>query len=160
MALKKKKIIFSRGEVIENLRLIGNGQALAASSRNDIIIGSLKSTVHEEVKDLAYEVFTLDCADEITCLDLRGAERVHLNRRSQARSGDEIVLDVVVGCARGAIYFYNDLLPQLRHLQKKSGGRNSSLQPRKYHWHRKAVHAVKWSRDGAYRPRTRRRPMC
>jgi NET1-associated nuclear protein 1 (U3 small nucleolar RNA-associated protein 17) len=152
MAYKKKKIVFSRGEIIENLRVVGHGQTLAASSRKDIILASLKSTSHEDIKDLAYEVFTFDCADEITCLDLRAAERVHLSRRSQIRGGDEVVVDLVVGCARGAIYFYNDLLPQLRYLQKKSGGRSGSLQPRKYHWHRKAVHAVKWSQDGTHNP--------
>jgi len=57
---------------------------------------------------------------------------------------------VVVGCARGAIFYYNDLLPQIRLLQTSRKARNLSLQPRKLHWHRRAVHAVKWSRDGNY----------
>ncbi|KAI1871955.1 uncharacterized protein JN550_004158 [Neoarthrinium moseri] len=147
--LKKQRPLLSREDVIENLRSIDNGRALAASSRRDIILGSLQTTFCGSIKDLAYEFFILDCADEITSLDLRGAERVHLNRKSQLRAGDEAVLDLVVGCARGAIYFYNDLLPQLQYLQK-AGGKNYTLQPRKYHWHRKAVHAVKWSQDGNY----------
>ncbi|KAK6072228.1 WD repeat protein [Seiridium cupressi] len=149
MTLKNKKLVLSRGEMVENLKFMSNGQALAASSRNNILLGSLKSTTISHIKELAYEFFILDCPDEITCLDFRVAERIHLNRKSQAQIGDNPVLEVVVGCARGAIYYYNDLLPQLRYLQK-AGARGASLQPRKYHWHRKAVHAVKWSQDGNY----------
>ncbi|KAH6657307.1 WD40-repeat-containing domain protein [Truncatella angustata] len=149
VTLKNKKILLSRGEIIENLKSMNNGQALAATSRNNIIFGAVKSTDLQSIKELAYEFFVLDCPDEITCLDLRVAERIHLNRKSQKQIGDEPVLEVVVGCARGAIYFYNDLLPQLRYLQKV-GARGATLQPRKYHWHRRAVHAVKWSQDGNY----------
>lgn len=146
--LKNRKVIYTRGDIIENLKSMSNGQALAASSRKNIIVGTLRSTSIVSVKELEYEFFVLDCADEITCLDFRVAERVHLNRKSQ-KQGNGPVLEVVVGCARGAIYFYNDLLPQLSYLAKV-GARSASLQPRKYHWHRKAVHAVKWSQDGKF----------
>lgn len=144
--LKNRKVIYTRSEIVENLKSMSNGQALAASSRNDVLVGSLRSKSIQSVKELEYEFFVLDCPDEITCLDFRVAERVHLNRKSQLQ-GDEPVLEVVVGCARGSIYFYNDLLPQLRYLAN-GGARGASLQPRKYHWHRKAVHAIKWSQDG------------
>jgi NET1-associated nuclear protein 1 (U3 small nucleolar RNA-associated protein 17) len=146
---KNKTNLMAHTEPIENLRSLGNGQALAASSRNDTLLGSLNSTSLAAFDQLSYEFFILDCSDEITCLDIRGTDRIHLNKKSQAETGDEIVLDIVVGCARGAIYFYNDLLPQLRWLQ--SNKKKYSLQPRKYHWHRKAVHAVKWSQDGEFK---------
>ncbi|KAF3023538.1 hypothetical protein E8E14_009460 [Neopestalotiopsis sp. 37M] len=148
MMIKNRKIILSRGEIIENLKSANNGSSLAASSRNNILVGSLSTSTIPSIKELAYEFYVLDCPDEITCIDLRVGERIHLNRKSQRQTGDEPVMEVVVGCARGSIYYYNDLLPQLRYLQK--AGRGASLQPRKYHWHRKAVHAVKWSQDGNY----------
>ncbi|KAI1762336.1 sporulation protein [Hypoxylon sp. FL1150] len=134
---------------ILNLRSAQDGFALVASSDDDLLFGTLKSRAMNSISNLSYEFFTLDCSDEIMCLDLRAASRVHLNQKSQAETGDEPVLDVVVGCARGPVLLYNDLLPQIRRLHNSKGHR-SSLQPRKYHWHRKAVHAVKWSRDGHY----------
>lgn len=149
MTIKKTKAVLSRGDIIENLKSMNNGQTLAATSRNNILVGSLSASTIPSIKELAYEFYVLDCPDEITCIDLRVAERIHLNRKSQRQTGDEPVLEVVVGCARGAIYYYNDLLPQLRYLQN-GGGQGATLQPRKYHWHRKAVHAVKWSQDGNY----------
>lgn len=134
---------------ILNLRSAQDGFALVASSEDNILFGTLKTRAVNSISNLNYEFFTLDCSDEIMCLDVRATGRVHLNRKSQVEAGDEPVLDVVVGCARGPVLLYNDLLPQLRRLHSPKGHR-SSLQPRKYHWHRKAVHAVKWSRDGHY----------
>ncbi|KAI0178925.1 sporulation protein [Hypoxylon sp. FL1284] len=148
-ALRGYKTIMSLPRPVLNLRSAREGYALVASSEDGLLFGTLKSRAVNSISNLNYEFFTLNCGDEIMCLDMRLTDRVHLNRKSQAESGDEPVLDVVVGCARGPVLLYNDLLPQMRWLQSAKGHR-SSLQPRKYHWHRKAVHAVKWSRDGHY----------
>ncbi|KAI0837605.1 sporulation protein [Hypoxylon sp. FL0890] len=147
--LKEFKAILSQRMPIFDLQSVRNGYALIASAERDLLFGILKSRVVKAVTQLQYEFFTLDVNDEIACLDVRATDRIHLNRKTQVEAGDEPVVDVVVGCARGAVLFYNDLLPQFRWLQSPKGHR-SSLQPRKYHWHRKAVHAVKWSRDGHY----------
>ncbi|KAI1137211.1 sporulation protein [Hypoxylon sp. FL0543] len=147
--LKASVAILSQTMPIFDLRSIRNGYAIIASAERDLLFGVLKTRVVKAVTQLQYEFFTLDVNDEIACLDVRATDRVHLNRKSQAEAGDEPVVEVVVGCARGAVLFYNDLLAQFRRLQSSKGHR-SSLQPRKFHWHRRAVHAVKWSRDGHY----------
>lgn len=147
LQLKGTKLVVDRTAPIQNLRFSWDGQVLAASSGKDIIIGTLNSPSGSPFSDVWYEVFIMDCSDDITCLDLRVAQRVHLTKQSQIEMGDQLVLDVVVGCARGGIFYYNDILPQLRLLHKATNI-TKSLQPRRLHWHRKAVHAVKWSRDG------------
>ncbi|KAI1392876.1 sporulation protein [Hypoxylon trugodes] len=147
--MKISKSLLSQTMPFLDLRSVMNGSAIIASADREILLGTLQSPGIKHFQDLRYEFFTLDCSDEITSLDVRATKRIHLSRRTQAETGDETVLDVVVGCARGAVFFYNDLLPQLRWLHNSKGHR-SSLQPRKYHWHRKAVHAVKWSQDGNY----------
>ncbi|KAK8103852.1 uncharacterized protein PG998_010885 [Apiospora kogelbergensis] len=149
LQLKGTKLVVDRTAPIQNLRFSWDGQVLAASSGKDIIIGTLNSPSGSPFSDVWYEVFIMDCSDDITCLDLRVAQRVHLTKQSQIEMGDQLVLDVVVGCARGGIFYYNDILPQLRLLHKATNI-TKSLQPRRLHWHRKAVHAVKWSRDGNY----------
>ncbi|KAI1119221.1 WD40-repeat-containing domain protein [Nemania sp. NC0429] len=143
------KTIFSHTSAIENLRVAHLGHTFAAYSERNIILGSRIHNAMPNFEDLAYEVVTLDASDEITCLDIRVTNRVHLNRKSQREASDAPVIDVVIGCARGALFAYNDLLPQIRLLNDPKARRHA-LQPHKYHWHRKAVHAVKWSRDGNY----------
>ncbi|KAK8064838.1 sporulation protein, partial [Apiospora phragmitis] len=133
LQLKATKTVVDRTGPIQNLRFLWDGQFLAASSGKDIIIGTLNSPPGHLSRSF----------------DLRVAQRVHLTKQSQVEMGDQLVLDVVVGCARGGIFYYNDILPQLR-LLHKAANITKSLQPRRLHWHRKAVHAVKWSRDGNY----------
>ncbi|KAH9906539.1 sporulation protein [Xylariomycetidae sp. FL2044] len=147
--LKAQKNLLTQPTIIQNVRSAHNGRKVTATTGRDIHIGTVQGPATSSLKKLDYEIYTFDCSDEITCLDLRVTERIHLSRKSEKETGDEPVLDIAVGCARGPVFFYNDLLPQIRWL-KTSKSRNYSLQPRKYHWHRKAVHAVKWSRDGNY----------
>ncbi|KAI1155885.1 hypothetical protein F4825DRAFT_384390 [Nemania diffusa] len=143
------KTIFSYISAIENLRVAHLGYAFAAYTERNIILGSRTHEVAFTFEDLAYEVVTLDASDEITSLDIQVTGRVHLDRRSQREAIHMPVVDLVIGCVRGGILAYNDLLPRLR-LLNTSKTRHHALQPRKYHWHRKAVRAVKWSRDGNY----------
>ncbi|KAK6949489.1 hypothetical protein Daesc_009571 [Daldinia eschscholtzii] len=146
---RTSKLLLKQTTPISNLRSVQNGYALVASADRNIILGTLKSSTLRHLEELEYEFFTLDCSDEIVCLDVRATDRVHLNQKTQVEAGNEPVLEIVVGCARGAVFFYNDILSQLRRLHS-SKGHKGSLQPRKYHWHRKAVHTIKWSRDGHY----------
>ena len=57
------------------------------------------------------------------------------------------VLDIIVGGARGSIYLYHDALARSQALAK-SGSDKEPIQAQNFHWHRRAVHALKWSRDG------------
>lgn len=134
---------------IHNIQSLRNGHTLVASMDRNVLLGTLSSRNVTSFSQIAYRIYTFDCSDDITCLDARITDRVHLNRATQRKQGDEPVIDIVVGCARGAVYLYNDILPQLQALSKGKP-RDFSLQPRKYHWHRRAVHAVKWSRDGKH----------
>ncbi|KAI3322715.1 WD40 repeat-like protein [Xylariaceae sp. AK1471] len=149
LVLLQSRLIFSHTSAIENLRVGHFGHTFAAYAERNIILGTRKNDIPSAFEDLGYDVITLDASDEITCLDIQVTARVHLNRRSQREASDVPVIDLVIGCARGAVFAYNDLLPQIR-LLNNSKTRHHALQPRKYHWHRKSVHAVKWSRDGNY----------
>ncbi|KAI0466650.1 hypothetical protein F4859DRAFT_295749 [Xylaria cf. heliscus] len=149
LKLVGSRTIFSNTSAIENLRVAHLGHTFAASTERNIILGYRKHETASSFDDLIYEIVTFDASDDITCLDLQVTSRVHLNRKSQREASDAPVIDLVIGCARGAVFTYNDLLPQIRILNTLKA-RHHGLQPRKYHWHRKAVHAVKWSRDGNY----------
>lgn len=148
--LKSTKTLLSQKALIHNIQSAEKGNTLVASSERNVLLGSPRSRNVASFDQIDYEFFSFDCSDEITCLDIRATERIHLNRASQRKEGDDAVIDVAVGCARGSVFSYNDLLSQLRVLQNAKS-RHFSIQPRKYHWHRRAVHAVKWSRDGKHK---------
>ena len=58
-------------------------------------------------------------------------------------------VDIVVGLQDGSIRVVDDILTRLKQMGK--GANDIDGISRRLHWHRMAVSAVKWSRDGALR---------
>lgn len=78
---------------------------------------------------------------------------VSVDARGQAASINTTktgsAVDVVVGLQDGAIIILDDILTWLT--QKEKATKGIDRISRRLHWHRGAVSAVKWSRDGAWR---------
>ncbi|WZH40277.1 Small nucleolar ribonucleoprotein [Fusarium acuminatum] len=97
---------------------------------------------------LDYEIYTFDIPDLVSSLDLRVYPRPATSGK-KSRQEASPVLDIIVGGARGSIFFYHDALARSQALAK-SGSEKEPIQAQNFHWHRRAVHALKWSRDGNY----------
>lgn len=146
---------------ILSIKKPGNGLHLIESSQDGLVlIGALNDSLflgvasHEQLagfEQLQYDFFSFDVPDVITTLDFRvyPASTLSGNRTKGRRDSDKVV-DVIVGGARGAIYLYHDALSRSQSLGKSNSSKEG-IQAQKFHWHRKAVHAVKWSRDGRIR---------
>lgn len=126
------------------LRVANRGSALVAAAGNTLIIGSLKEKAFHSVEDLVYHFYSVEVTDDVCCLSLRAAQKKSGSKKASHEANYEFV-DVAVGCARGAIFIYSDLLSQLQGSSKKVLD-----VPKKQHWHRKAVHSVAWSADGEF----------
>ncbi|CAK7215506.1 NET1-associated nuclear protein 1 [Sporothrix curviconia] len=134
---------------IDLLRTADGGRFVVGASGKTVFVGGLKaadsdsnsSRTPEMLTDLAYQFYSLDAADEVSCLDVRAA--VHKKRG--------VSLDLVIGCVRGAIYVYDDVFSRLQGATAESSRKKKAgMLPRKHHWHSYSVNAVKWSRDGNY----------
>ncbi|PNP58584.1 hypothetical protein THARTR1_01600 [Trichoderma harzianum] len=145
-------------KVILSTKKSGNGLHLIESSQDGLVlVGALNDSLflgvasHKQsvgFEQLQYDFFSFDVPDIITTLDFRVYPASALNK-SKGRRDSENVVDVIVGGARGAIYLYHDALSRSQSLGKSNSSKEG-IQAQKFHWHRKAVHAVKWSRDGNY----------
>lgn len=118
-----------------------NGKVLVGAINDRLFVGTRASGPIETLAQLSYEIFSFDTPDLITCLDTKVAAQ------SQKGSSSEPRISVIVGGARGAIHMYQDVLSRLQALNKSKSDKET-IQAQKYHWHRKAVHSVKWSHDG------------
>lgn len=134
---------------IDLLRTANGGRFVVGASGKTVFVGGLKTTgsndnngrLAETFNDLAYQFYSLDAADDVSCLDVRTT--VHKKRGA--------ALDLVIGCIRGAIYVYDDVFNRLQAATAESSRRKKvSVRPQKHHWHSHSVNAVKWSRDGNY----------
>lgn len=125
---------------IHLLRASADGKCVVAATRESLIVGTVTAQASQADLGLEFEFFTFDSTDIICALDVR------ITGKSDGTSA----LDLIAGGARGAIYYYNDILRKLQNLNGPKSKREP-LQARKYHWHRRAVHSLKWSKDGEWK---------
>ncbi|OAA81651.1 WD domain containing protein [Akanthomyces lecanii RCEF 1005] len=145
-APKSKSLVSLKrqGTGLQLLESTKDGQFLVGAINDRLFLGVSKQLPAKSDK-LQYEFYSFDTPDLITTLDLRAYKR----SSKHARNETEKVVDVIVGGARGGIYLYHDAIARC---QATESGKQSdnTIHAQKYHWHRKAVHSVKWSRDGNY----------
>ncbi|KAG6009749.1 hypothetical protein E4U21_001498 [Claviceps maximensis] len=134
-----------QGHGLQILESSDDGQVIVGAFQDQIFFGTASGSADNH-EDLRYEFFSFDSPDLITCIDLRQRQRSSGGRKAQSSSDSAV--DVIVGGARGNIFIYRNVVSAVtsgKHHSVKDG-----LDVQKHHWHRKAVHAVKWSRDGNY----------
>lgn len=126
-----------------------DGSLLVGALNDRLFIGAASDGAQDSFDQLSYEFFSFDTPDIVTTLDFKIDMKPNPIGGSKPREApdSEGSLDIIVGGARGAIYLYHDALSRAKSTGK-SKSEKDSLQAQKYHWHRKAVHSVKWSRDG------------
>ncbi|KAF4125154.1 NET1-associated nuclear protein 1 (U3 small nucleolar RNA-associated protein 17) [Geosmithia morbida] len=135
----------------------GSGlQLLESANAGRVLVGALHDRVFlgaatfagsaDGLDQLRYDFFSFDTPDIVTSIDVRA--RAVSGKRARSSDANQVV-DVLVGGARGSIYLYHDAVNRLQAVGRGSSDKEP-IQAQKYHWHRKAVHSVKWSRDGNY----------
>ncbi|KAI6250852.1 U3 small nucleolar RNA-associated protein [Erysiphe necator] len=145
------RTIYTSKELIQILRVSNDGSVIVGASGNRILIGRLRSTDFNTVDKIKYQFQFLENKDFITSLDLKISQRPDLQNSLKIKTHRIPIVDVVVGNNMGIIFVYNDIAAKLfsqsqnEIIPSKTGWILSKL-----HWHRHAVHTVKWSLDGNY----------
>lgn len=136
------KLLHTYDESPQLLQSVAGGRLIVAAAKEALHVGQLKPKKLASLDDLVYRFVCFDVPDIISCLNVRHT------LRTTKKGGVEIQsVDLVVGGARGGIYVYQDILSKLPG-EGSASSKAGLIQPRKYHWHRRAVHSVKWSEDG------------
>ncbi|KAK0731423.1 hypothetical protein B0H67DRAFT_597313 [Lasiosphaeris hirsuta] len=139
------QLLHTCDEAPQLVRSAANGKLIIAAAKTTLHLGLLKKRkATSSLDSLEYRFYSFNAPDLIACMDIRATTQ------TTKKGGIELdQVDLVVGGARGAIYLYSDLVSKLP-ADGSSPWKSGSIQPRKSHWHRKAVHSVKWSADGNY----------
>jgi len=155
LAYDKKTLAAKEGRLLHTverkpslIRSAAQGRVLAVGSNTkqdaaELHVGMLKSRrkVPESLADLEYRFYSFGLPDLIACLDIRSTLKTAKKGNIELQQAD-----IVVGGARGGLYLYSDVAAKLP--GEGQSTKAGPIQPRKLHWHRKAVHSVKWSADG------------
>ncbi|RDA83641.1 hypothetical protein CP532_4667 [Ophiocordyceps camponoti-leonardi (nom. inval.)] len=128
---------------------------LEASRDGSVLTGALSDCLfvcvasgagEGDFSQVQFDAFSFEVPDIITTIDMR------LHTETTSRPGNNMAsneehskaVDIIVGGARGCIYVYRDVV------SRAQSAAEEGISVNKLHWHRKAVHSAKWSRDGNY----------
>ncbi|KAH1893137.1 hypothetical protein KXV57_003077 [Aspergillus fumigatus] len=131
---------------VGELRVFKQGQAIVAWAGQRLLLGAREfNTPDPSTMQYAWREVVLPV--RVTCVDVResGARNRTTPQGSQDNNLD--TMDLVLGESGGSILIYPDFLALF-----PTGGIGSDdskgLAPRRLHWHRGPVNAVRWSKDG------------
>lgn len=141
----KSQVIQSQPGKASILRAENGGSILTIAAGDALIVGAWKQKSLQSVEDLAYDFYSINTSDDICSLSVRQSSKKAGSKKKVPQDVNDAVVDIAVGCTRGGIYIYSDLLSQLR-----SRSRKGIEVPKKQHWHQRAVHSVAWSTDGKF----------
>ncbi|KAK4451772.1 WD40-repeat-containing domain protein [Podospora aff. communis PSN243] len=145
LSKKEGTLLYTFEEKPRLLRSAANGKVIVATSGSTFHIGLLRHRKkNADSPEPEYRFYSFGTADLVASLDIRPTLRTTKKGATELQQ-----VDVIIGGARGGIYLYSDIAAKLT-VEGHGTVKAAAIQPRKYHWHRKAVHSVKWSADGNY----------
>jgi NET1-associated nuclear protein 1 (U3 small nucleolar RNA-associated protein 17) len=135
------------------LRSASDASVIVVGGGNSIHVGSLStgSTDIKTLADLKYRFFAFNVEEAVTTVDMRCQVRPAKKNSNGPRPAD-----LAIGCVNGRIFVFRDVVARSPAATISTPRKGGSLQPVKYHWHRRAVHSLKWSHDGKKRTRKER----
>jgi len=143
-------------EPLTSLKILDDGNVIVATSGTKVIIGTTEAADKQFLKDIVYVWREIECSEWITSIDVQ-VEHADPPVRPQKPHSVGNGLNIVVGGLKGAIFIYENILRKL--INKETSSKTSKreeINPRRLHWHRNAVAAVKWSADGELRKKFER----
>jgi len=139
---------------IHLVRATGDGKFIVGATAEGLVVGLVQ--VAQGKAELEGEFYSFDTADIVCAVDMRVTVKPEpITPKKQPKKQQAFdVLDLIVGCARGQMFVYNDIINSLHNMRgSKSKSKKEEVQARQFHWHRRAVHSLKWSSDGMSRSR-------
>lgn len=137
-------------EALTSVKILENGRIIVMTSGSRIIIGSTDKPDLIPLKDIAYVWREVKCPEWISTVDVRIRPYDTVSTKAKGTNLElDGALDVAVGTLRGKIIVYDDLLKNLiRQEGNIKSEKNRGISSQRMHWHRTAVLALKWSKDG------------
>lgn len=139
------KLLYNCSEFPHQIRSANNASVVVVAGKDTIHVGARtgKGASVKSPADLEYGFFSFNVDDTVTTVDVRC-----LARPTKKQTSGSLPVDLAVGCARGKIFLYYDVVARSPVAGPATPRKGTAIQPVKKHWHRRAVHSVKWSHDG------------
>lgn len=143
------KTLLTNQQALSSVKVLENGRVIVATSGSQLMFGSSDELAPSTLKDISYTWRIIECPEFIVSTDIRVRPSEKIQKMSKEVRSKANSFDIAVGGLKGPIHIYEDLLRKIiKRDRRASKGSSVDVTPRRLHWHRNAVHAVKWSADG------------
>lgn len=147
------KCILKSSASVTEMQVLLQGKYVILSTPDTVTVGKRLKTSKTAVQDFEYVWRELRFSKRVTTCStyFRQPELSETGKKSGDHHRD--VLDLAVGDEDGVIFLFEGILASFAALESSQKGKPRTdsaedLRPKRYHWHRDAVGAVKWSLDG------------
>lgn len=151
----ESKTVLSSSNSITQFKFVEDGKIIVAASRHRLMVGVTEGDQGDSLKDFRCIWRELVSPTPITCLDVRVSSENPITatrarpKQSKRSGGRDSVVDVVTGDTGGILLVHENLLQNLKRQEAQPDNTALARAPlRRMHWHREAIHTVKWSLDG------------
>jgi NET1-associated nuclear protein 1 (U3 small nucleolar RNA-associated protein 17) len=141
-------VVFETTQRIDNFRVFRQGQAIVAWAGQRLLLGT-REFITRDPSTMQYAWREVVLPVRVTCIDVRESRARNRTIPQGSQDNNLDTMDLVLGESGGSILIYPDFFALF-----PTGGIGSDdskgLAPRRLHWHRGPVNAVRWSKDGNY----------
>ncbi|KAK0839531.1 NET1-associated nuclear protein 1 [Friedmanniomyces endolithicus] len=137
-AIWSSRSLYTAGKRLDEMHVVSGGDYIIAHGPEALVLGMRQDT-GKNANDYVWVEIPMSIA--VTCLDARIVESNSTSKKDKRLAR----MSLALGKSDGKILLYDDVTSVF------AGHSQASLPtPRTMHWHREAVSAVKFSRDGSY----------
>ncbi|KAH7380676.1 quinon protein alcohol dehydrogenase-like superfamily [Pyrenochaeta sp. MPI-SDFR-AT-0127] len=149
------KRVVKASSAIRGIQVLSQGKYVIVACADSVMVAKRLKLNKTALQDFEYVWRELKFSKRITTFNtyLREPEDVGKAKKPTQEARD--VLDIAVGDETGVVLLFEDILTSFAAIETQKGNKSKtddaeSLRPKRLHWHRDAVGAVKWSLDGNY----------
>ncbi|EDU51400.1 WD domain containing protein [Pyrenophora tritici-repentis] len=150
-----KQLLKTNSEIC-GIRVLLQGKYVVVATADSITIGKRVKPSRTALAEFEYLWREFKLSKHITTFDVYHREQNEPGNGKKAAHDQRDVIDIAVGDETGVILLFEDILASIAAVESSQKGKKDrldsadSLRPKRLHWHREAVGAVKWSLDGNY----------
>jgi NET1-associated nuclear protein 1 (U3 small nucleolar RNA-associated protein 17) len=148
------KRVLKTSAAVRGLQILQQGKYIILATSDSIMVGKRVKISKTALQDFEYVWREFKFSKRITTFSAYIREPEETGKGKKPAQDQRDVLDIAVGDETGVIFLFENILATFAAIEKSQKDKKEkvdnaeTLRPKRLHWHRDAVGAVKWSLDG------------
>lgn len=148
------KRVLKTSSAVRGIQVLLQGKYVILATADSIMVGKRMKLNKTALQDFEYVWREFKFSKRITTFNAYHREPEESSKGKKASSEQRDAIDIAVGEETGVVFLFEDILATFAAIEGSQKGKKEktdnaeSLRPKRFHWHRDAVGAVKWSLDG------------